>query len=267
MREQNFTLSSLSFYGKSEQSTDRNFFPDEKCQEPSRSTENAGEMPSGTILCYGDSNTYGYDPHTGKRFDKAVRWPGRLQLILGDGYEVIEEGCNGRTACYTDQEEPWKMGFSSFTACLTSHKPVGLVILMLGTNDLKSQFDPDTDEITDGMKAYITEIRRFSKAKKLPVPRILLISPPPLGSDIPTKSPFSVSFNERSRTLSLELADKYKNLAEETDVLFLDASAFAGVSAKDSLHLDIEGHRLLSDAVCEVLYREAVIPRPEQADV
>ena len=72
---------------------------------------------------------------------------------------------------------------------------------------------------------------------------------------------------EKISPVILELADKYKNLAEETDVLFLDASAFAGVSAKDSLHLDIEGHRLLSDAVCEVLYREAVIPRPEQADV
>jgi len=217
-----------------------------------------------TILCYGDSNTYGYDTHTGKRFDKAIRWPGRLQLILGDEYAVIEEGCNGRTACYTDEEEPWKMGFSSFTAILNSHKPVDLVILMLGTNDLKKKFDPDPAEITAAMGTYIAETRRFSKVKNLPEPQILLIAPPQLGHGIFTTSSFSDSFNDRSRELSRILDENYKKLAEETGILFLDASDYTDVSSEDSLHLDIEGHRLLSDAVYEFLCEAGVIPKKEK---
>ena len=93
-----------------------------------------------TILCYGDSNTYGYNPVTGGRWSEDIRWTGRLQQLLGDEYKVIEEGCNGRTTMYKAPGEGWKSGLEYLKPCLNSHKPVDAVVMMLGTNDLKMDF-------------------------------------------------------------------------------------------------------------------------------
>ena len=70
-----------------------------------------------TILCYGDSNTYGYNPVNGLRYPKGVRWTGVLQKMLGEEYEVIEEGCNGRTTVFEDAKEPWKAGLGYLRPC------------------------------------------------------------------------------------------------------------------------------------------------------
>lgn len=93
-----------------------------------------------TILCYGDSNTYGYNPVNGLRYPKDVRWTGVLQKMLGEEYEVIEEGCNGRTTVFEDAKEPWKAGLGYLRPCLNTHKPIDFVIMMLGSNDLKGCF-------------------------------------------------------------------------------------------------------------------------------
>ncbi len=90
-----------------------------------------------TILCYGDSNTYGYDPVSGGRFDHNIRWPGVLRNDLGDGWWVIEEGCGGRTTVWEDPIERHKDGSAYLPACLHSHGPLDLIVIMLGTNDLK----------------------------------------------------------------------------------------------------------------------------------
>ena len=86
-----------------------------------------------TILCYGDSNTYGYNPVNGLRYPKDVRWTGVLQKMLGEEYEVIEEGCNGRTTVFEDTKEPWKAGLGYLRPCLNTHKPIDFVIMMLGS--------------------------------------------------------------------------------------------------------------------------------------
>ena len=92
------------------------------------------------ILCYGDSNTWGYDPATQERFDRATRWTGVLRTTLGDGYEILEEGLNGRTTVWDDPIEGYKNGHTYLVPCLETHRPVDLVVLMLGTNDLKKRF-------------------------------------------------------------------------------------------------------------------------------
>ncbi len=93
-----------------------------------------------TILCYGDSNTYGYVPETGMRYPRDIRYPGRLQNLFGEEYTVIEEGCNGRTTIHDDPIDGWKNGLDYLKPCLNSHKPIDIVILMLGSNDLKITF-------------------------------------------------------------------------------------------------------------------------------
>ena len=185
-----------------------------------------------TILCYGDSNTYGFNPETGGRFDSTVRWTGRLASLLGDGFSVIEEGCNGRTACYRDEDEPWKYGMSTFLACLNTHKPVDVLILLLGINDCKEMFSPDAGEIAAAMRGYIEEAHRFCGKKNIPVPQIVLAASAPLGEDITGSSPFAYEFTSHSREVSLKLAEEYRAAAKASGVHFFDAGDYTEVSAR-----------------------------------
>ena len=92
------------------------------------------------ILCYGDSNTFGWDPVTKERLDGSMRWAGRLRLLLGEGYEVAEEGLGGRTVANHDPIQPGRNGLKMLRFCLETHTPLELVIVMLGTNDLKKAY-------------------------------------------------------------------------------------------------------------------------------
>lgn len=89
------------------------------------------------ILCYGDSNTWGYTPGTGERHAPDVRWTGVLRRLLGEGWEVLEEGMNGRTTVFDNPMSQGRNGSAYLLTCLETHKPLDLVILMLGTNDLR----------------------------------------------------------------------------------------------------------------------------------
>ena len=136
------------------------------------------------ILCYGDSNTYGFDPVSGLRYPKSVRWTGRLQQELGDQYEVIEEGCNGRTTVFDDPYEPWKNGKRYLPACLNSHKPVDIVVLMLGSNDLKMEFHASAQDIARGAEELVCMIKEFMTEKQGFYPDVILMAPPVLGNKI-----------------------------------------------------------------------------------
>ena len=102
------------------------------------------------ILCYGDSNTWGYIPGTDhQRFSKDERWPGALQRMLGDKYEIIEEGLNSRTLVSVDKrrDREGRSGAEYLLPCLDTHDPIDLVIIMLGTNELKTEFYRNPKEI------------------------------------------------------------------------------------------------------------------------
>ncbi len=133
-----------------------------------------------TILCFGDSNTWGFDPASitapfPSRHPHDVRWTGVLAATLGAGYRVIEEGQNGRTTVHEDPHVIGRKGREYLTPCLESHKPIDLVILMLGTNDLKSTFNVPPGEIANGANALAKMIltSETGPANKPP--------PPPVG--------------------------------------------------------------------------------------
>ena len=134
-----------------------------------------------TILCYGDSNTHGFNPANGLRYPRHVRWPGALADLLGAEYHVVEEGCNGRTTVHADPLEPWKDGKFYLKPCLNTHKPIDLVILMLGSNDLKKIFHADAAQAADGAGTLVYEILKFTEQKQGYQPQILLVSPPEIG--------------------------------------------------------------------------------------
>ncbi|SFR82400.1 SGNH/GDSL hydrolase family protein [[Clostridium] aminophilum] len=205
-----------------------------------------------TVLCYGDSNTYGYVPETGMRYPKSVRYPGRLQLLLGDEYAVIEEGCNGRTTIHDDPIDGWKNGLDYLKPCLNSHKPVDIVILMLGSNDLKETFHLTAREIADGAGTLVDVIRSFTAEKQGFVPTIILVSPPEIGTGI-RRSPFFGAFSETAVAESGKFPECYQRVADRKGCVFFNAAKYVTPSEFDSLHLTPEGHRVLAEELCKVI--------------
>ncbi len=212
-----------------------------------------------TVLCYGDSNTYGYNPENGLRFPEDVRWTGILQRRLGKEYRVIEEGCNGRTTVFEDPLEGWKNGLSYLKPCLNSHKPVDFVILMLGSNDLKETFYASADQIAFGAAQLVETIQTFTAAKQGFVPKILLVSPLYIGEGIHT-SPFYGRFLENAITRSKEFATKYGEVAQKYHCEFADASKWAQPSATDSLHMNADGHRAFAQGLSAYMKKVYNIP-------
>lgn len=202
------------------------------------------------ILCFGDSNTYGSNP-TGGRHPREVRWPGRLQRLLGGDSYVIEEGMGGRTTVWDDPLEPNRSGIMALPIALQSHKPLDLVILSLGTNDCKAHFAASPRVIAKGVEALCRLVRTFDYGVGTPVPQILLISPIHAGPQI-ASSPFA-SFDASAYEKSRALSPLYEQVARQFGCLFLDGAAVARASDEDQLHMDAKGHAAMADAVAEIV--------------
>lgn len=112
-----------------------------------------------SVLCFGDSNTWGYNPKDGSRYPSDIRWTGVLQRLMGTGFHVIEEGLNGRTTTINEIERPMRSAKDILPVLLESHRPVSHVILMLGTNDLKTQFKRTAQNIADDLSDLCALIR------------------------------------------------------------------------------------------------------------
>ena len=205
-----------------------------------------------TVLCYGDSNTYGFDPRTGFRYAEGVRWTSRLASLLGEEYRVVEEGCNGRTTIFDDPLEGWKNGLDYLKPCLNSHKPVDIVVLMLGSNDLKETFHATAAEIADGAGVLVKTIREFTEEKQGFIPQVVLVSPPEIGEGI-RYSAFYGSFLENAIERSRQFPAEYKRIADTYGCVFCDAAEWIRPSEADSLHLDPEAHRVLAEKLSDVI--------------
>ena len=205
-----------------------------------------------SVVCFGDSNTYGYDPITGDRFPETVRWTGLLQGLLGDGFKVIEEGLNGRTTVFDDPNDDWKNGVDYIKGILCTHRPVDYLVIMLGSNDMKNIFNASPDAIASGLNEIVQKAEKVMNLKQGYVPKILIVSPPEISTDVLT-GPFSGSFNETAIDKSRRLAEYYKKVADKHGCMFLDAKLHIKPSKEDGLHLDAEGHKGLAEAIAKTL--------------
>ena len=135
-----------------------------------------------TILCFGDSNTWGCIPLTGahppRRYGPAQRWPGVLHRELGDGFWIVEEGLNGRTTVWDDPLEPFRSGKELLVPCLLTHQPIDLVIVMLGTNDLKGRFRVGARDIAAGAGLLLDIVHASACGPGESPPQALLVCPP-----------------------------------------------------------------------------------------
>jgi lysophospholipase L1-like esterase len=199
-----------------------------------------------SILCFGDSNTWGFIPGTCDRYASDVRWPGVVQKELGTDYNVIEEGFNGRTTIWEDATVRGRKGSEYLGPCLGSHRPLDAVILFLGINDLKSQFGATADEIAGGASTLIEIIRESGAGITGAMPPVLLMSPPLIGR-LTEFAPRFVGAHEKSA----RLAGCFQSVAQAKGVNFLDTSELIAVSDVDGIHLDSQAHRTLGIAVAE----------------
>ena len=201
------------------------------------------------ILCFGDSNTWGYDAESDGRFDEETRWTALLQKNLGDDYTVIEEGLCGRTAVFDDPLNEGMNGLRYVYPCMMSHNPIDFMIIMLGTNDSKERFSATPRNIADGMKRLII------KAKEIPAwrsaPHILLVCPAPIGKGCES-SPVAGEMG-RCAEKSEALAQEYRLCAEQNGVLFWDSAEVVTMNTIDFMHLDRESHRRFADRMAELV--------------
>lgn len=199
-----------------------------------------------TVLCFGDSNTWGYDPATADRFPKDKRWTGILGKELGDEYEVIEEGLNGRTTVWDDPIEGDKNGKKQLPACLESHKPLDLVIIMLGTNDLKKRFSVPSFDIANSAGVLVDIVQKSMAGHKNTSPKALLMAPPPTA----ILTDFAEMF-EGAKAKSNKFAEHYRRVAQEHGCEFLDTSKIIVSSDLDGIHFEKDEHEKLGKAVAE----------------
>lgn len=207
------------------------------------------------VLCFGDSNTHGTpadDPEY-VRLGPDVRWTGRLQRLLGDEYDVIEEGLSGRTTDVDYVDRPHCNGRTYFPAALMSHHPLDLIVVMLGSNDFKTCFERAAPEIADALHGYVDDVATFVTDRDGRTPPILLLSPILLDDSITAYvDPTGNGFDDRSLAASRGLAAQIERVAEERGVLFADAASVARAGG-DALHLTLDSHEPLARLVADVV--------------
>ena len=203
-----------------------------------------------SVLCYGDSNTYGQTSadHPASRFGPEIRWPGVMRAKLGPSWLVIEEGLSGRTTVRDDPIEGDHLnGRRYLKPCLLSHRPLDVVILMLGTNDLKVRFNQTVNEIANGVRVLIDDIRSLGPGRGESMPEVILVPPPPILANLRGWEPVFEGAYEKSRNL----AEAYEGVADALEVHFFDAGSVAQPSELDGFHLGADHHRVLGEAMAE----------------
>ena len=205
-----------------------------------------------TVVCFGDSNTWGYCADTQARYGRNERWAGVLRNMLGDEYLVIEEGLNGRTTVWDDPIEGYKNGKEYLIPCLETHKPLDLIIIMLGTNDLKKRFSLSAFDIANGAGVLVKIAQKSETGPDGNPPKVLLLAPPPI-----TQLTNFAAMLEGAGPKSKLFSQEYTQVAQENDCEFLDTAGIIVSSDVDGVHFDVDEHRKLGEAVA-VKVREII---------
>ncbi len=197
------------------------------------------------ILCYGDSNTWGYNPANGERFDVNTRWTGVLQKLLGQNYWIIENGLNGRTTEENDIKKPWRHGAEFLVLFIQSQNPFDIFILFLGSNDLKDEFDKEAKDVAKSIGNLVDIIRENASNEV----NIIVVCPAVIDFSI---SGVNYSF-QKGESKSLELPEFYEQATKEKNCTLLDLQKYIKPSVKDGLHLDEDSHKVIAEKLTEII--------------
>lgn len=211
-----------------------------------------------TLLCYGDSNTHGTMPMAKLedmgRYGRDLRWPGVLAAELGAGWQVIEEGHPGRTTVHPDPVSGvHKNGIAVLPAVLESHRPIDLVVLMLGTNDTKARFQVPPVEIAVSIEKLVLAIRQSFCGPEAGAPAVLVVCPPPV-----LEAGCLAEIFEGGAARSARLAGFLEPIARRQGAAFLDAGKVMVSSPLDGVHFDAAEHGKLGRAVAGAVRAMAI---------
>jgi lysophospholipase L1-like esterase len=203
-----------------------------------------------TVLCFGDSNTHGApgDDPAYTRLAAGVRWTGRLQQLLGPGYYVIEEGLSGRTIDLDYPDRPGLNGRSYLIPCLLSHSPLDVIVLMLGTNDVKLEFQRPVERIAESWQGFLDDLFATAVTAGGARPRVILVSPIHIDDSQPRFIEEMASFDSESVRKANSLSSWYQSIATERGLRFLDAATCARAGA-DGIHLTVDSHASLAELI------------------
>ena len=209
------------------------------------------------IVCFGDSNTHGYNAFNNGRFDETERWTCLLQNLLGHEYQILEEGLSGRTTCFEDPLFEGMSGISVILPVLLTHEPVDLLIIMLGTNDTKERFGCTPLLIALGLKRLIDKAISVKDCWKNGRPDILIITPQNIGKEYET-APVAPGMGRGCAEKSAGLAAEFREIARLTGCRYLDANQLitSAPNHVDYMHLTKEGHRELAEALARYIREE-----------
>ena len=197
------------------------------------------------VLCFGDSNTFGFIPESGGRYDKSTRWTGILSNLGAGNFKIIEAGCNNRTAFSDNPAGVQQTGYKILPTLLT--EDLAYVILAIGINDLQIFYKPTIQEVKNGMQHLIDIVHQ-----NCPNTKIILVSPPRLDENI-FNGYFSTMFDKDGIEKSRFLSGIYETLAAENNCRFVDLDKIVKVSALDGLHFSPQTHKTIANTMLEVL--------------
>lgn len=204
------------------------------------------------VLCYGDSNTWGQKPDKTGRYVADVRWTGRLQNMLGDGYYVVEEGLGSRTTNLDYDKKPGRNGKTYLQPCLHSHSPVDIVVIMLGTNDLKIEYSRNAQDIANALESLLDDVKTYAEDRAGDNPKVILVSPILIDSDAPRFAEFYTGYyDERAMKESRNLAVAISELADRHECTFVDAAEVSH-PGDDGIHFSEDSQEPLAT----VLYKK-----------
>ena len=194
------------------------------------------------ILCFGDSNVYGFIPKDGKRYPENIRWSGILKEKLKNNYQVIEAGCNNRTGFCDNPAGKDFTGYKILPEYLAKYNP-DIIIIAIGINDLQFQYNATKQDIETGIEKILTLVKDRE---------ILLLSPSVIKENILT-SFFAQMFDETSIEKSYFMTDIYQNAAQKFNATCINLNDYVKTSNIDGLHYEPKEHAKIADLIIKVL--------------
>ena len=186
---------------------------------------------AGTIMCYGDSNTFGYDSRMGTegRFPKEIRWTG----ILDDRteYKVKNHGICGR--CIPEMTGQMDFICKQIKSWAKKAAPIWL-FLMLGTNDILNAAEPSAEKTAEKMKHFLERLQETPEVSEGKIELCLLVPPMMKRGSWVT--------DDRIVAESLRLGSLYEILAEQLGIRCIDCGKWELELLYDGVHLSEEGH-------------------------
>ncbi len=204
------------------------------------------------VLCYGDSNTYGFDPRgvMASRYPVEQVWPYRLQALLGDKWEIVENGLNGREFPKTS------LTFGAVERVLKREQP-DLLVVMLGTNDYVTMPQPDPRVVEVRLDRFLDNVKK-QRAYVTGKLRVLVVAPPPMNLK-------EISFYGKYDTTDGRLTKALQESCKDAEVDFVDTLHWNIPMAHDQMHFSLEGHEIFAQRMAHELWKRYPEVDPEAA--